>query len=423
MKKILTTANTKKLRNLALPEKMPRTRIKIRLSSVFFRCLNFLCFKSFQLAFLFLVLPSISVQALSTEGEKRMFTVTGYYSPLPNQNFYVTGSYEGDIRLNGHGVRGADGTPVFPGMIAAPSSYRFGTKVCLPNFGCGQVHDRGGAIVEKGGRNIARHDRLDLWLGYGEEGLARALELGLWHTEGTIYAAGAPVEVAVNFKAATPISKILDLPIIREFSENLYAGNNGEAVKELQQALQDLSHYDGEIDGVYSEAVRLAVLEFQLDNFVVESASSQGAGGFGPKTRESLSRTLHDFETQQRLAEKWVGFEFDKNMARGKRDIAVIKLQEILVQQEFLDHAPTGYFGKLTEKALTEFQIANGIVQSAHANGAGNLGPKTREYLNQVLEVDEHFFALDEGALQAYVNQSQKLRFMLDKSDRLIVKN
>ncbi|MBU0668223.1 hypothetical protein KJ951_03160, partial [Patescibacteria group bacterium] len=46
----------------------------------------------------------------------RTYIISAYYSPLPGQLKYVTGSYQGDIRLNGGGVHGADGTPVYPGM-------------------------------------------------------------------------------------------------------------------------------------------------------------------------------------------------------------------------------------------------------------------------------------------------------------------
>ena len=50
------------------------------------------------------------------------FIISAYYSPVVEQMKYVTGSYEGDIYLNGGGVHGADGTPVYPGMIAAPKN-------------------------------------------------------------------------------------------------------------------------------------------------------------------------------------------------------------------------------------------------------------------------------------------------------------
>lgn len=38
------------------------------------------------------------------ESEQRIFVVTAYYSPIPNQEKYLRGSYEADIRLNGNGT-------------------------------------------------------------------------------------------------------------------------------------------------------------------------------------------------------------------------------------------------------------------------------------------------------------------------------
>ncbi len=59
----------------------------------------------------------------------REFIVTAYYSPLPNQNFYLKGNYEAEKILNGNGTNGASGKPVFVGMIAAPKTYAFGTHI------------------------------------------------------------------------------------------------------------------------------------------------------------------------------------------------------------------------------------------------------------------------------------------------------
>lgn len=359
--------------------------------------------------FLGLVLTSIgSAQAQ----EARQFTVTGYYSPLPNQAYYVTGSYEAEKRLNGHGIAGADGTPVFPGMIAAPASYAFGTVVCLPDFGCGSVHDRGGAIVEAGGRNIARHDRLDLWMGYGEEGLARALDLGLWHTNGIIYEVGTAtnVDMVVNFKTVKPIGNMLDLPAPQIFTKNLYVGSKGSDVEGLQTALQTLGFYYGEVDGVFSELVKKAVLDFQLEHFVVDAANETGAGGFGPKTQTALTEALSKYETQKALSERWNDFHFEGNLSKGKRDESVLKLQEMLVQRELLDHQPTGYFGKLTKTALIQFQIEEGLIANANSAGAGTVGPKTRELLNALLEEEQELVAEDQAAQRQYVLQKNNLR-------------
>ena len=81
---------------------------------------------------------------------EQTFIISAYYSPLPDQRVYFRGSYDADRRLNGNGTNGADGTQVYPGMLAAPKSYAFGTKLEIPGLGVGTIHDRGGAIVDAG---------------------------------------------------------------------------------------------------------------------------------------------------------------------------------------------------------------------------------------------------------------------------------
>lgn len=62
---------------------------------------------------------SFAPQNTSASGDG-YFVVTAYYSPLPNQKHYLKGNYEDEKRLNGQGIAGASGRPVFSGMLAAP---------------------------------------------------------------------------------------------------------------------------------------------------------------------------------------------------------------------------------------------------------------------------------------------------------------
>jgi 3D (Asp-Asp-Asp) domain-containing protein len=104
---------------------------------------------------------------------------------LPNQKSYATGSYAGDIRLNGRGTHGASGQPVQDGMIAAPKTYAFGTKIALDGLGTMTVLDRGGAIVKAGQRGY-EHDRIDIWMGKGDAGLTQSLRFGKQKVNGCI---------------------------------------------------------------------------------------------------------------------------------------------------------------------------------------------------------------------------------------------
>jgi 3D (Asp-Asp-Asp) domain-containing protein len=122
--------------------------------------------------------------------ELRTFKATAYYSPQEGQRFYVKGSLEEDKILNGNGTHGASGRAVFNGMIAAPKSYAFGTRIYVPGRGIGQIEDRGGAIVSAWERNEP-FDRLDFWAGAWQAGLDAALRFGVRYFDGYVCPKGA----------------------------------------------------------------------------------------------------------------------------------------------------------------------------------------------------------------------------------------
>ncbi|MBN1883168.1 MAG: hypothetical protein JW885_13455 [Deltaproteobacteria bacterium] len=105
---------------------------------------------------------------------ERNILVTGYYSPLPDQEYYATGSYWGDIKLNGRGILAYDETPVYMGMAAGPPSMGIGTKIIIRELEAFDmpaiytVHDRGSAI---------KGNRLDIWMGYGVEAMEKAYDI------------------------------------------------------------------------------------------------------------------------------------------------------------------------------------------------------------------------------------------------------
>jgi len=350
-------------------------------------------------------------------GQKRTFTITGYYSPLPNQDFYITGDLLSEMRLNGEGEFGADKTPVYPGMIAAPKSYAFGTKICIPKFGCGAVHDRGGAIVEQGKRNLAKFDRLDLWMGYGDEGLRRALAWGVQHLECEMYDASAPVLESVNFDVPLAISQIVHLPAKQKFSIDLYPGiKNIEETKRVQIVLKNLGFYKGEINGVYNYLMEKAVMQFQKKHFIIQKNTDIGAGRLGPITREKLTHVVYSYEIQKRIQQMWEKFHFDQELSRGHRNQDVLRLQELLVKEELLLVNPTGFFGLKTEAALKKFQIKYGIIQNEKTAGAGKVGPKTRDKLNEILVQRKQNNLKEKSQILAYQKSRQKLKYIASKN-------
>lgn len=327
------------------------------------------------------------------------FIITAYYSPLLGQEHYVTGSYEGDIRLNGNGTHGADGTPVFPGMIAAPKSYPFGMKLYIPGVGMTSIHDRGGAIVTAGNRGYS-YDRLDIWMGYGDEGLRNALGWGKRTVDVLVYGVNDELEELVYFDVYSTVENIateIFLPTLT-FPDDLFFGHSGDKIKEMQVYLKNWGYLHTEPDGFYGESTAEAIYAFQLDFQIVSSPDELGAGHFGTRTRRQFEtliknpeQALETVETKQgqNLLQRYDDlFEskpvFNGALGLGDSGDSVRQLQEELVALGYLRIDPTGYFGETTEHALFKFQQSQGLVTAKTDSGAGYLGPQTRMLINSI---------------------------------------
>ncbi len=71
------------------------------------------------------------------------------------------------------------------------------------------------------------------------------------------------------------------------------------------------------------------------------------------------------------------GYFYDTNLSVGSSGQDVLELQNRLVAEGYLSATPTGYFGPLTEAAVTAYQRAHGIVDT------GYVGVLTRAELNK----------------------------------------
>lgn len=377
-------------------------------------------------------------EAIELEGVyTKTFTISAYYSPLPCQTKYTTGSYKGDIRLNGNGTNGADGTPVYPGMIAAPSSYSFGTKMYIPGVGTVAVHDRGGAIVENDGENGV-YDRLDIWMGYGDIGLQRALNWGKRNVDVTVYGVNPAIveeillenyspteaipqdcsyeeerepeiyDVTDHIKVAPPVVEepAIDVELSEKLEVALQFGDQGDAVSLLQTELNQLNYYKGELHGVYDEITQHAVYKFQQSQGLVGDAMSLGAGIFGPKTKDRLNEIIStrnytnilvatvtaekseeviliaevaEIAEEKAVAQKYLVSEMDYGIVSPE----VAKLQQFLKDHEYFPGTlTTDYFGPQTQQALLAFQLDQQIITSVDDHGAGRVGPSTLVTIN-----------------------------------------
>jgi len=339
--------------------------------------------------------PNVSAQELANVGVNEMQTVkcvlTGYYSPLPDQARYVTGSYASDIRLNGGGIRGADGTGVYPGMIAAPKNIPFGTKIEIPGFGIGTVHDRGGAIKSYSDSNGAMVYRFDIWLGHGDEGLIRALNVGVRSTICTIYNTSNLSDNISLQPVSVPAKKTYynpDLPL-----NNFELGDTHEELVKVQNKLKELGYFDFPSTGYFGEMTLNAIIAFQIDQKIINNADGYGAGYIGPKTKKILfSKDTSESQSKPINKDDNIVYEIDNQsfiisagLGKDAEGAEVRKLQQILNHLGYYDQEINGEYDMNTINAVIEFQKQQGIIQEDTELGAGYYGTKTNIALIDVL--------------------------------------
>ena len=340
---------------------------------------------------------------------EQTFVVTAYYSPLQNQCCYFRGSYEEEIQFNGEGIKGADQTGVYPGMIAAPETYAFGTVIDLPGVGIGTVHDRGGRIIEWAD-NV---HRIDLWMGYGEEGLARALAWGARKVTGTVYPVGSEAAPAEKFTLATfdadksiltsiPKRDPIDVIALAEF------GSKDYSAKLLQTSLRNLGYFTEQINGNFGPATKAALAKFLAD---------YGLPGDGSSMNPLSSATLAVAQTIT-----------DKNLpvitigtGQGTNGDNVRQVQKVLRYLGRYKGRTDGVYDQNLREAVTAFQIQAGVIKSSADAGAGRVGPATKNAIQKAWRA--RIVALkgkslaDKMELAALVKEERLPKAMLSKGD------
>ncbi len=315
-------------------------------------------------AFVALVLPAATLAADAPY--EQSFVITAYYSPLPGQCCYVKGGLLADRVLNGDGIRGADGTDVYSGMAAAPPTYAFGTRIELPGLGNVTVHDRGGAIQEWDNAH-----RLDLWVGSGEEGLARALAFGVREVRGTVYPVGSqqPAENFVLESLPAPAERLT--PFAVQSGELIgLAVNEGDSnysVRLLQQALNTVGYFPRSVTGFFGPETKTSLEKFVADYRIGESAQS-----LSDRTAAFLKSAIARIGARSPI---------EKELDVGSQGARVASAQRLLRFLGYYRGRTNGVYDDRLAAAVLKFQLEKGIVASQSDAGAGRIGPTTKGLL------------------------------------------
>lgn len=339
-----------------------------------------------------------SVAAAPAPSYERDFVITAYYSPLSGQCCYVTGSEATDRDLNGHGTHGADGTAVYAGMAAAPKSYPFGTRIELPGIGNITVHDRGGAIVEQG-----VSDRLDIWMGAGEEGLARALAFGVQRVRGTVYPVGSPMpKEHLSFEDfEAPQERIAPYAVapLQDIRANL--GDRTWSVRMMQNALKAAGVFNHPVTGFFG-----AVTQESLRTFIARY------GLHAPDT--SLTVEVSAYLLGEQMTE-------DRELELGEIDRRssasdIRSAQRLLRSFGYYDGRTNGKYSDGLKQAIVRFQQDEKLVADASSSGAGRIGPKTLAALERQWKM-----RIVKRTATAILN-ARKVRDTLASQNRLITR-
>jgi peptidoglycan hydrolase-like protein with peptidoglycan-binding domain len=132
-----------------------------------------------------------------------------------------------------------------------------------------------------------------------------------------------------------------------QITSQLSWGSKGSEVSELQTNLKTLGYYSSTIDGYYGNNTYQAVKNFQSQN--------------GLNVTGSL-----DFTTLNKLNKKLSG-EPDV-LYYGLRHEKVSELQAYLYSLGYINVQPTGYYGPLTQTAISNFQRDNGLEVTGKAD-------------------------------------------------------
>ena len=317
------------------------------------------------------------------------FVVTAYYSPLPNQNFYLTWNYKSEKRLNWQWIRWASWKWVFSGMLAGPKNYKFWTNIYLEWLGVWEISDRWWAIVSAWNRWY-RNDRIDVWVWYGDEWLRRALYWWKRTIKWRIINKNNEVTLDYNIISAPKWATTWLKTVPNIFKKWIGKWSNYTNVVKLQTLLKETWLYNWKMDWIYNNTIIDIIYSFQIKNWLIKSWRSYWAGYWWWTTRKLFLK-------------KYLNWDFDKNTSYKKEIIntkkelnifswpvnnidKIKKLQEILNALGYYNWKIT-WVKKDIIDPIYDFQKSQGIVKYTYSPWAWSYWPKTRSSLEKEYKI------------------------------------
>ena len=325
---------------------------------------------------------------------KKKFIVSGYYSPLPNQKFYYKGNYYEEIKLNWKWKITASGKKVFNGIIAAPKKYKFWTKIYFPFLkGVWIVEDRWSDIVEAGKRNN-KYDRIDIWMGYWEKWLIRALSFGKRTLIGYVCPTTKKIKVGFDFNYFPIYTK-------RFFEITLWAVNlkkwrKDNWVKTLQKYLTLLGFFNKKYQtGFFWPITKKALCKYQI---FYNLKNKKNCWIFDLQTRIFMKKQLikkwffsnkwyqNYIIPAQLLQTQLKELSFNRGFLLNEKNYKIKILQKYLKLLWYYNWPLNWIYTSQTAEAVYKFQKDYKIIKpNTNIKVLGYFGPKTRKKFKEVV--------------------------------------
>lgn len=346
-----------------------------------------------------------------THAEGAYYLVSAYYSPLEWQEFYLHGTYEDEVKMNGEGKTTASGQPVRIGVVAAPREKPFNTRVHIKQTinikGAPYNLDFHGTILDRGGaiHSASRLPRLDIYMGKGQEGLCRAINFGVQTVyvefDNDVTLPDSTSFEGVSTDCKNPNTETVPLAsgtkkTFDPFTMPIGVGSDTEDLKTVQKLLTRVGAYTGAINGLYNDALTDAIFRFQKANGIVKEKTDDGAGTYGPKTRAMLkallsgelnktnnSTVINDTATTNNsTTPDTTTPTTNLTPSQTTSEIGDVRdLQTKLKDLGYFKYDVDGIYNKRLVDALYAFQLEKKIVTWEEDPGAGYYGPVTKSTL------------------------------------------
>ena len=151
----------------------------------------------------------------------------------------------------------------------------------------------------KAGDRGQEFDRIDVWMGQGEDGLRRALSWGRRTVKGRVYKSETVLKDAVSIElAAVPKAPVSALPTKsveeRVWNEPVGAKSSVDMIHALSEKLAVTGYLASGVRDSFDAELRFALIRFQNDNGLLKGVKDSNAGYYGPATRKALRSAYAD---------------------------------------------------------------------------------------------------------------------------------